>query len=135
MTNFGELPEVRRSSETISDAEVYRVEMKAQRLRELYGRAIKFAMLPLLIIFLVVCITFGAPRLFGGSELVAAATVLGVSIIFGGVLVPCVFLIFSRYKVAAELLEDVTDIRGHIKRGRAYGLAIREYRPSSKAHE
>jgi hypothetical protein len=31
------------------------------------------------------------------------------------------------------MLEDVTDIRRQIGRGRAYGPAIREYRKSSRA--
>ncbi len=76
-----------------------------------------------------------APLLFSGSQLVSAASILGVSIAFTGVLVPCVFLIVSRRSVVSEMLEDVTDIQSHLKRGRVHGLAIRRRRQISEARE
>jgi hypothetical protein len=131
MTLFAdEPPDPRRGSETTSD--LYKAEVRVERRRERYGWNIRIAMFLLLVAFVAVCVAFGTPRFFGSSDLVAAATVFGVSAIFAAVLVPCVLLLLSRSRAAAEMLEDITDIRSQIRRGRAYGLSIRGYRKSDR---
>jgi hypothetical protein len=100
--------------------------------REHYVWGIKLVMALLLVIFLVVSMTFEVPRLFKGTEVVSAATVLGVSIAFTGVLVPCVFLVLSRRRVVSEMLDGLTDIQSELERGRFHGLAIRQRSQTSE---
>jgi len=104
---------------------VRQADSKAERSPERFVWGIKVATALLLVILVVVGINLGAPRLFGGSQIVSAASIFGVSIVFTGVLVPCVFLIVSRRGVVSQMLEDVTDIQSQLKRGRLHGLAIR----------
>jgi hypothetical protein len=115
------------------DAEVRQADSKTERSGERYGWGIKIAIALLLPILVLVCIYLGASQLLSGWQLVSAASILGVSIAFTGVLVPCVFLILSRRSVISEMLEDVADIQGPLKRGRVHGLAIQQRRQISKA--
>ncbi len=117
------------------DAEMRRTDSKAEQSRERYAWGIKIAIALMLVILVVACINLGAPLLFSGSEVISAASILAVSIVFTGVLVPCVFLILSRRSVVSEMLEDVTVIQSHLKRGRLHGLAIRQRSQISKARE
>jgi hypothetical protein len=86
-----------------------------------YGWSIRLLLALLLVILLATTGLFRAPRLFGGADIVSASVVLGVSVVFTGVLVPCVFLIFYQMADISEMLANLTDIR----HGGAHGPAVK----------
>ncbi len=112
---------------SISNFDAFLDEVRAQRVRDRYGWGVRIVLALALIGFCVVFTSSWVSTRFSGSEIVFAATVLGVSIAFTGVLVPCVFLTLMRRDYVVEMQNEMEAIEGHLKRGREHEAAIQKY--------
>jgi hypothetical protein len=109
---------------------------KAEQLHDTYGWVWKIAVIAVLVVITVAgLVKSGIVGIFGGSEVALAAVIVGVSIAFTGVLVPCVFLIISRSGGVRQMREDAADIEGHVERGRLHATLIQQHRVMSKVRE
>jgi hypothetical protein len=94
---------------------------------QLFGWLVKIALGLLVVAIPVLSIGFGLPRLFPEGGVEAAAAILGVALIFTGVLVPCVMAIISRRSAATQTLVDLNELRFQLRRGEKLAQT-RDYR-------
>lgn len=95
---------------------------------ERIGWIVRIGLAILLIAVVAYCLSQGTPRWLGASDMSSAATILGISIVFTGVLSPCVFLILMRRNATGEMLEEAAEISQEIVGAEEYAQTIREYR-------
>jgi hypothetical protein len=73
-------------------------------------------------------VLFALPRYQPAPTLVIAASVIGASIAFTGVLVPCVMLLIWRTRAANVIEAEEFELRRELDRGRAIASLIRRER-------
>jgi len=124
------------SSDSRSFAETGSIGMRAEHLVRRYGWAVPAGLATIFLILLVIFIAASQPRLLGDPPgIVGAAAVLGASIAFTGILVPCVILLISRLNAFTAVTDDATDVAGQIERGKTHALAIQQHERKSEARD
>lgn len=94
------------------------------RRRGVAGWIIKGAM-ALVLVGLLIGSKYGLHGLVHGSEPEFATTILGIALVFTGVLVPCVILLLSRRGHLSSMTDDFGEAEGQVARGLRNATVIR----------